>query len=163
MIRLLLARCWRAVGPAAEPVPAVLLALGVLAAAGTAVSAGQGGLTIADPWMRMIMPSRPAAGYFTLLNQTAKARILVGAESSACAKLMLHRSVNQSGQERMVMVKNVTVPAHGQVKFAPGGYHLMCMSPSQEVTPGHAVLVTLRFQGGRAITARFPVRGATGQ
>jgi copper(I)-binding protein len=167
MLRLLPARCRQKAGPAADLVPAALLALAILAAASAAASAAPGdlpgGLTVADPWMRAIMPALPAAGYFTLSNQTAKARILVGAESPACGRLMLHRSVNQHGEERMVMVQSVTVPAHGQIKFAPGGYHLMCLSPSRDVTPGHSVPVTLRFRGGSAITTRFPVRGATGQ
>ena len=75
---------------------------------------------------------------------------------------MLHRSVSDNGQERMEMVANVSVPAHGEVKFAPGGYHLMCMSPTAAVAPGHSVSVTLRFKDGGSLAASFPVRGATG-
>jgi periplasmic copper chaperone A len=165
MIHVRPARCSRVAGPAARPVRALFLflSLGVLVAAGTAALAAEGGLTISDPWIRSIMPSLPAAGYFTLSNGTAKPRILVGAESPACGMLMLHRSVNRNGQERMMMVTSVTVPSRGQVKFAPGGYHLMCMSPSKDVTPGHSVPVTLRFRDGSTLTASFPVRGATGK
>lgn len=139
------------------------LSLAVLIAAAAPATAAEGGLTISHPWIRTIMPSRPAAGYFTLANETAQARFLVGAGSPACGMLMLHRSENRNGQERMVMVKSITVPAHGQLEFAPGGYHLMCMSPSPTVTPGHSVPLTLRFRDGGTITANFPVRGATGQ
>ncbi|MGH7006854.1 MAG: copper chaperone PCu(A)C, partial [Stellaceae bacterium] len=64
---------------------------------------------------------------------------------------------------KMVMVKSVGVPAGGQVKFAPGGYHLMCMSPSKDVTPGHSVPITLRFKDGGTVTAEFPIRSAMGQ
>ncbi len=76
---------------------------------------------------------------------------------------MIHRSVDDNGQERMEMVDSVSVPAHGEVKFAPGGYHLMCMSPTAAAAPGRSVPVTLRFQDGGSLTASFPVRGATGQ
>ena len=62
---------------------------------------------------------------------------------------MLHRSVNDNGQERMEMVDSVPVPAHGEVKFEPGGYHLMCMSPTAEAARGRSVPVTLSFQGRR--------------
>lgn len=113
--------------------------------------------------MRFIIPSRPAAGYFTLSNQTAQPRTLVGADSPACGMLMLHRSLTDSGVDRMTMVQDIDVPAHGQVVFAPGGYHLMCMSPTPVMVPGHSVSVTLRFKDGGAITASFPVRGATGK
>jgi periplasmic copper chaperone A len=156
----------RAAGPAARPTRTLILSLAVVACAlamGAAAQADEGGLTISDPWIRTVIPSRPAAGYFILSNKMAKAEVLVGASSPACGMLMLHRSVNQNGQERMVMVKSINVPAGGQVKFAPGGYHLMCMSPSKDVAPGHSVPITLRFEDGGAITASFAVRGATGQ
>jgi len=75
---------------------------------------------------------------------------------------MLHRSLNDNGQERMEMVDSVAVPAHGQVTFEPGGYHLMCMSPTADVARGRSVSVTLRFKDGSSLVASFPVRGATG-
>lgn len=155
----------RAVGPAARPIRRALImgAFGAVLAAGTAAHGAERGLTVNDPWMRLVVPSRPAAGYFTLSNDTAKAQELVGAASPACGMLMLHRSVQQNGMDRMSMVKSIPVPAHGEVTFAPGGYHLMCMSPSKEMVPGHSVPVTLRFADGNSVTANFPVRGATGK
>ena len=108
------------------------------------------------------MPSRPAAGYFVLSNETSRTRTLIGAAAPACGAVMLHRSVNDNGQERMEMVESVTVPAHGEVKFAPGGYHLMCMSPTAALVRGRSVSVTLRFKDGGSLVANFPVRGATG-
>jgi periplasmic copper chaperone A len=118
------------------------------------------GLVIGDPRMRFIMPSRPAAGYFTLSNATSEPRALVGAASPACGALMLHQTVHEGGADKMAMVKDISVPAHGSVSFAPGGYHLMCMSPSPQMIPGHSVAVTLRFADGAEISASFPVRGA---
>ena len=61
------------------------------------------------------------------------------------------------------MLKGVDVPAHGDVVFAPGGYHLMCMSPSAAMIPGRSVPVTLRFRNGDEVTASFSVRGVTGK
>jgi hypothetical protein len=113
--------------------------------------------------MRMIIASRPAAGYFTLSNKTDKKQILVSAASPACGMLMLHQSLHKNGQEHMVMVKSIPVPAHGKVTFAPGGYHLMCMSPTKDVVKGHSIPVTLRFAGNASLTASFMVRGATGK
>jgi copper(I)-binding protein len=112
--------------------------------------------------MRYLLPSRPAAGYFVLHNDTGAARMLVGASSPACGELMLHQSMHESGMENMRMVDSVTLPAHGSVSFAPGGYHLMCESPAQTLKPGARVPVTLRFQGGGTLTADFPVRNAAG-
>ena len=76
---------------------------------------------------------------------------------------MLHQSRNVNGVEQMEMVSSVTVPAHGSVKFAPGGYHLMCMSPSANIEPGRTVPVTLTFADHRTVTKPFMVRGANGR
>jgi periplasmic copper chaperone A len=131
--------------------------------AGARADAASSSLKIADPWMRSILPSLPAAGYFTLSNESAAPRRLVGASSPACGMLMLHRSINRNGEESMAMVKSVGIPAHGSAAFAPGGYHLMCMSPTKELAPGHSVPVILLLDGGATLTASFPVRGATGK
>ncbi|TBR71734.1 MAG: copper chaperone PCu(A)C [Burkholderiaceae bacterium] len=139
-----------------------LMLAGVLAGAVPA-QAQEEGVLVSGPWMRFIMPSRPAAGYFTLSNHTAQPRTLVGADSPACGRLMLHRSLTSNGVDRMTMMQDIDVPAHGKVVFSPGGYHLMCVSPSAAMIPGHSVPVTLHFKDGGAVMASFPVRGVTGK
>jgi periplasmic copper chaperone A len=157
---------WRNAGRGASRVRRQLLFVGAVCAMlaiGVATRAGEGGVALSVPWFRLVMPSLPAAGYFTLSNPTGEAHTLVGAESPGCGMLMLHRSIAHNGEERMAMVQNVAVPPHGEVSFAPGGYHLMCMSPSAEMRPGRSVSVTLRFADGGTLTATFPVRNATGK
>jgi hypothetical protein len=120
-------------------------------------------MSVSGAWFRLIMPSLPAAGYFSLANPTATAHVLVGAASPDCGSVMLHRSIDEGGQERMVMVKTVTVPAQGSIAFAPGGYHLMCMSPAAAMKPGGSARVTLSFADGETLAADFPVRNAAGK
>jgi copper(I)-binding protein len=74
--------------------------------------------------------------------------------------LMLHKSQDSSGMAMMMDVPSVTVPAHGSVTFAPGGYHLMCMQPSMKI--GETVNVTLMFQDGSKLAAALPVFGPQG-
>jgi periplasmic copper chaperone A len=131
--------------------------------AANAAGAGPTGLSVSGQWFRLIMPSRPAAGYFTLSNATSAPQTLVGAASPGCGMLMLHKSVSEHGEEHMVMVPSVLVPAHGEVTFAPGGYHLMCMSPTTLMRRGKSVPVTLRLENGETLSANFPVRAATGR
>jgi periplasmic copper chaperone A len=146
------------------PAPGRASSLAIAALALTTMAAGTpSGVGVHDPWMRSIIPSRPAAGYLTLTNDSDTQHTLVGASSPGCGMLMLHKSVNESGQEKMVMVKSILLPAHGKVAFAPGGYHLMCMEPTSEVKPGGSVPVTLRFSNGDTLTATFPVRNAMGK
>jgi periplasmic copper chaperone A len=126
----------------------------------TTAAAATTGITVEKPWMRFIIKSRPAAGYFTLKNDTGSAIDLVGASSSACGMMMLHQSKEVNGAEKMLPVKSISIPAHGSVSFATGGYHLMCMSPANALTVGAKVPVTLKFADGSAVTAQFPVKGA---
>jgi len=126
-------------------------------------SAHENGLTLSDAWVRVIVPSRPAAGYFTVKNEGNAARTLNGASSPACGNVMLHQSKTVNGVDKMVMVKKVAVPAHGTLKFAPSGYHLMCMKPSADIKPGHEVPITLRFEDGETLTGQFKVYGAGGK
>jgi periplasmic copper chaperone A len=154
-----------AIGWAGRTARVTIVAVGALAAAMSAgvALAAPAGVSISGQWFRLIIPSRPAAGYFILSNETDAPRSLVGAASPGCGMLMLHKSVSTNGVERMLMVPSVAVPAHAKVQFAPGGYHLMCMSPTPLMKPGQSVPVTLRLANGETVSADFPVRGATGQ
>ncbi len=125
--------------------------------------AGTAGLALSNQWFRAVTPKLPEAGYFDLANNSAQARKLVGAFSPACGTLMLHQTISLNGIDRMVMVRSLDLPAHGALHFAPGGYHLMCVSPSADAKPGQSISVTLRFADGATLEASFPVRGATGK
>ncbi len=112
--------------------------------------------------MQTTIPSRPAAGYFTLKNDGDADRVLVGASSPGCGMVMLHKSESVGGVEKMLPVDSIPVPRHQSVTFAPGGFHLMCMSPAESMKPGTSVPVTLTFEGGVSLTSTFPVRAAGG-
>jgi len=135
--------------------------LGILAAfllAGPALA--QSSVTITKPWMRYLLPSIPAAGYMLVQNSGDADAVITGAASPDCGTLMLHKSTDDSGMAMMMDMQTITVPAHGSVAFAPGGYHLMCMSPTMKV--GGHVPVTLTLQDGSKIPASLPVYGAQG-
>ncbi len=96
-----------------------------------------------------------------LQNTSGSDAVITRASSPACGSLMLHESQDTSGMSMMMDVPSVTVPAHGQVAFAPGGYHLMCMQPKMK--PGQAVAVTLMFKDGSSLQVAMPVYGAAGK
>lgn len=118
---------------------------------------------ISDAWIRALPPPAPSGGYFTLRN-TGKAEItLTGAKSPACGMLMLHRSKEMGGMSSMEDVASVPVPAGGEIRFAPGGFHLMCMDPTSAIRPGGSVPVTLQFSDRTEATANFAVKNAQGK
>jgi copper(I)-binding protein len=153
----------RAYAPANGPANALVAILfGVTLLAPTLAQAA-GGVTIDKPWMRFIIKATPAAGYFTLKNDGDTAVELTGASSAACGMVMLHQTKEVNGVEKMMMVKSLKVPAHGTLSFQPGGYHLMCMKPQSSMKIGASVPVTLKFAGGKTLTASFPVKGPGGK
>lgn len=119
-------------------------------------------LRVTDSWIRWIPGGAPSGGYFTVHNDSAVPIELLGVRSPDYGMVMLHRTVTEGTTSRMLDVDKVAVPAHGELRFAPGGYHLMMMRPSPKVKVGGEVTVELRFSGGRTLDARFPVRGPGG-
>jgi len=126
-----------------------------------AFAAQAASLDVSGAWLRLLPGGLPAAGYFTLHNATGKTVVLTGADSAGCREIMLHLSSTGGGMTQMNDVQTVPVAPGKDLVFAPGGYHLMCMTPS--MTIGAHVPVTLHFSGGATLSASFAVRGATGR
>jgi copper(I)-binding protein len=117
-------------------------------------------VTVIHAWFRYLLPQIPAGGYMVLHNGTAAPVRLTGAQSPGCGSVMLHESLNRSGMDMMAGVGSVTIPPHGLFRFAPGGYHLMCLQPKMSV--GATVPVTLVFGGQQRLEVTFAVGGPNG-
>ena len=161
---------WSGADPA-HPVPKLVVAAGGPvhdSMAGMDMS-GMGGeapaakATIGNAWFRALPPPLPSGGYFTLHNNGTERLTLIGAESTACGMLMLHKSENSGGMSKMEDVASVDLPAGGDLAFAPGGYHLMCMQPTSAMQQGATVKATLLFKGGAKLEADFAVKNASGR
>jgi copper(I)-binding protein len=135
------------------------LSLVFLAMMGTAAEAAP--FDVTDAWFRSLPGKLPAGGYFTAQNNTGRDVTINSVSSEACGMLMIHQSSNKGGMSGMDMVDSVKVPAGGVVKFAPGGYHLMCDAPKMKI--GTKVPVMLHLSNGNAVAVGFAVRGAAGK
>ena len=140
-----------------RPNPAISLVF--LMTMGTAAQAAP--FDVSDAWFRSLPGKLPAGGYFTAQNNTGKDVSINGASSDACGMLMIHQSSNKGGMTGMDMLDSVKVPAGAIVKFAPGGYHLMCEAPKMKI--GTKVPVVLHLSDGNAIAVGFAVKGASGK
>src|ERR1700761_3366671 len=127
----------------------------------TTVAASAAPLAITDAWFRSLPGKLPAGGYFTAQNNTNHDITITGARADGCGMLMLHQSANKGGMSGMDMVDRVTVPAGGTVKFAPGGYHLMCTDAKLKIGTKASVLINL--SDGTSVAVAFQVRNATGK
>ena len=125
------------------------------------VTANAAPFDITDAWFRSLPGKLPAGGYFTAQNNGRRDVTITGVSSDACGMLMMHQSSSKGGMTGMDMVDSVKVPAGGAVKFAPGGYHLMCEQPKMRI--GAKVPVLLHLSDGTAVAVGFQVRNAAGR
>lgn len=140
----------------------MLRALCLAAGLALATAASAADLRVTDAWIRLLPGGAPSGGYFTVHNDSALPVELLAVRSPDFAHAMMHRTVTSGTTSRMEGVDRVSVPAHGELRFAPGGYHLMLMQPGAGVKVGGEVTVVLTLSGGRTLSARFPVRGPAG-
>jgi len=112
---------------------------------------------IGGPW------SRPAIDtgvvYLTLANHGAAADRLVAASSPVARAVELHESsetmgsMNMGSMSGMAMgdvssmkrVAYVTIPPHGAVAFAPGGYHIMLVGLRRTLRQNESFPLRLHF------------------
>ncbi|HWM62292.1 MAG TPA: copper chaperone PCu(A)C [Rhizomicrobium sp.] len=120
-------------------------------------------LDVTGAWFRALPGKLPAGGYFTAQNNTRRDIAIAGASSDACGMLMIHQSRTAGGMSGMDMVDKVSVPAGGKIAFAPGGYRLMCESPTPKMKIGAKVPVVFSLSDGSAVAVAFSVRGANGK
>lgn len=132
-----------------------VLAIGVPALAATPASPE--GVRVEHAWIRWLPASLPAAGYAEIVNDSDATVRIAGVSSPAYGMVMLHHSRLAHGDSTMEMVDHLDIPAHGRVKLAPGGYHLMLMHAKRPIKPGDKVPMTLEFADGAKLQADFPV------
>jgi copper(I)-binding protein len=119
------------------------------------------GLVVSEAWIRYLPGGIPSAGYFTLINEGSHAVELIGADCPAFGHVMLHKTVEENGVARMVMVKELPIAPGAKLAFHPGGYHVMLMQPKETLTIGAKVPITLHFKDGSRVRAEFEVRAAS--
>ena len=91
-----------------------------------------GELHIDHPWSREMPPVAPtAAAYFVVHNNGSEADRLLTVSSPVAGKAELHEHVHADGVMKMQQVQDVTIPAGGEVKFEPMGYHVMLFNLKQ--------------------------------
>ncbi|RFU46665.1 copper chaperone PCu(A)C [Paraburkholderia sp. DHOC27] len=121
-------------------------------------AAGTQAISAQNAWVRWLPNNLPAAGYVTLVNASDKPIDLTDISSDDYEGAMLHQTVSNGSTQQMVMVDKLTVPAHGQVAIAPGGYHVMLEHAQHKVAPGDTVHLKLQFSDGETLNTPFVVK-----
>jgi len=115
-------------------------------------------LVVTDPMARAMPAVAPtSAVFFTLHNNTDRARVLVGAHSTAAKQVELHTHTMQDGMMAMRRVETIDVPAGGTVVFQPGGLHVMLIGLNHALEMGQRIDLTLEFADGGQMKLDVPV------
>lgn len=164
---------WRHIG-----IVSILLALvGLLAACG----GGPSVISVRDAWARPATaamsdatPTTSAQGgqtasmmmgggnssvvYLTIANTGDGDDTLTGVTSAAAGAVEMHRTEIKDNVASMRQVQQVAIPAHGEVRFNPGGYHLVLAEVRRTLQPGDTITLTLTFQRAGPVEVSAQVR-----
>lgn len=102
----------------------------------------------------------PAAVYFDLAYDGERALSLYDAEVTGAGEAMIHQTVVEPGQNRMVESVPIPLRPGDKVEFKPGDYHVMAMKVSPELEAGGTTVVTLKLSGGGTHKFDAEVRAA---
>jgi protein SCO1 len=115
-------------------------------------------VAIMNSWVREAHEKATVnAGYMTLLNASDEEVTLLKVESDAYNKIEVHEMVVVDGLMEMREVEDLSIPANGQIRFEPGGKHLMLMGPKEHLKTGQKVDMTLLFKSGKKQTVSIQV------
>ena len=120
-----------------------------------------GDIAIDNAWARATPKgAEVGAGYLTIHNDGATPDRLAGV-SADFASVQVHEMKTSNGvMEMREMTGGVEIPAHGTVKLAPNGYHLMFVGLKKPLVKGESVKTTLSFEHAGQVAVDLPVMGA---
>lgn len=106
-------------------------------------------IEIEDAWVRMpAVPNRPGAAYFTIEGGPADTT-LVNVSADFAVRAEMHESMAKGGSmATMRPIARVVIPAATEIKFAPGGRHIMLFDVDQRARQVGAMLLTFTFADG---------------
>lgn len=136
------------------------LAIVLLCLAATSAAAN-GGLEVSGAWSRATPPTlETGAVYLEIRNPGRRDDTLEGVRTDRAPQAELHRSSTEGGQARMEHTPRARIPAEGEVRFAPGGRHVMLMGLEEPLTEGERFPLTLVFERAGEIEVEVTVRPA---
>jgi copper(I)-binding protein len=105
-----------------------------------------GGLDVSRAVIAAPAGDSPAAMYATFDNRSRSPDTLVAVSSPAAEQVELHEQMQHDGTMAMHPIAALPIPAHQQVRLAPGGVHIMLTGVRDRLTPGDSVRATFHFR-----------------
>lgn len=108
-----------------------------------------------DATIRPAPKGLPAtAAYLTLKSLRDRPERLLSVSCGCAARVEAHQTTQTGGVMHMAPAA-VVVPPKGEVRFAPGGLHLMVMGLKRPIHAGDTVTMRLTFDHASPVVVRF--------
>jgi hypothetical protein len=105
------------------------------------------------------LPGRAATvAYMEIENHTAKPVTLDAVSSPAFGRAEFHETTIADGIASMRPLAAVVIEAGSQLKFAPGGKHIMLIDPVKALLPGSHIQLELRYDSVSSLLIEAEVR-----
>ncbi len=123
------------------------------------VALSQPKIIVKEAWVREVPPvSTMSAAFMKILNTGNEEDYLIGVKADVSDKAELHTTVMEDGMMKMRRLKEVQVPAGGEVEFKPMGKHIMLIGLKRPLREGQRVKITLLFKKSGSVSVDVPVR-----
>jgi periplasmic copper chaperone A len=146
----------------------LILALILLIALGSPLWAHEykvGALEIGHPWSRETPDgAKVAAGYLVIKNHGTMEDRLIAVSAGIAEKGEIHEmSVNADGVMIMREIKEIVIPAGGEVALKPGSFHLMFVGLKAPAVKDQKFPGTLTFEKAGKVDVEFKVEAKAGE
>ena len=101
-----------------------------------------------------------SAGYMTIRNAGSQADTLIGASVDFAGRVEIHEMTMDGDVMKMrELAAGLEIPAGGEVKLMPGGYHVMFMELKQPLIEGEEHVAELAFEHAGTVEVTLNVDG----
>lgn len=102
------------------------------------------------------------AAFMTIVNASTEADRLVSAKSDVAKTVEIHEMKMGEGDVMVMspLADGLEIPAGGTVTLEPGGYHVMFIGLTKDLTMGMTYELTLTFEKAGELTLTVPVLGS---
>ncbi|HVN15026.1 MAG TPA: copper chaperone PCu(A)C [Anaerolineales bacterium] len=116
-------------------------------------------LEVQNAWARPSIAGQNDAVYFVIANGTSQDDTLLSASVEIASSTELHMSMSEANDVMtMKPMQEVAVPAHQNVEFAPGGYHVMLVGLAKPLEAGDTFPIRLIFKTAGQIQVQVTVK-----
>jgi copper(I)-binding protein len=118
---------------------------------------GDKGIEVREAWVRPAAQGENGAVYFVIHNLDPNADTLTGVSSDVADAAEMHESKMSGDVMQMQQLDSVPIERSAEIKFEPGGLHLMLVGLKRDLKVGEEIDITLHFKNFEDIKVTVPV------